>query len=115
MRRHRTQVTILGMMIVVAITGSAVGILLARQRRFESLAAYHRSKVIHVDVRYKSTVIDGNGDSHTTEFWKGIHGKDLSRHEVAESDWHAALAEKYWTASARPWLPLEIDLPSPAP
>jgi hypothetical protein len=114
MRRPRMRVTILGMMIVVAITGSAVG-LLARHRRFESLAAYHRSKVIHVDVRYKSTAIDRNGDSHTTEFWKGIHGKDLTRAEVAESDWHAALAENYRTASARPWLRVETDPPTPTP
>jgi len=114
MRRPRMRVTILGMMMVVATAGSVVGVL-ARQRRFESLVAYHRSKVIHVDLRYESTVIDGNGNSHTTEFWLGNHGKNLTRAEAEESDWHAALAEKYGTAAARPWLPVEPDPPPPSP
>jgi hypothetical protein len=114
MRQHRMQATILGMMIFVAIVGSAIGVL-ARRRRFESLAAYHRSKVIHVDIHYESTVIDGNGHSHTTRFWKGVHGKNLTRAEVEESDWHAALAEKCRKAADRPWLPVEPDPPPPTP
>src|SRR5262249_40394358 len=113
-RRPRMRVMILGMMTFVTIAGSVVG-LLARQRRFASLAAYHGSKVIHIDVSFKSTVIYGNGDSDTTEFWTGLHGKQLTRAEVEESNWHKELAEKCEAAAARPWCSVEPDPLPPAP
>jgi hypothetical protein len=101
---------------MVAIAAAGLLCLLEHRRRaFESLAAYHRSKVIHVDRYFKSTAIDGTGVSHTTEFWRDSQGKDLTGAEAKESDWHAALAEQYRTAAAQPWLPVRPDPPPPAP
>jgi hypothetical protein len=75
-----------------------------RRREFESLAAYHGSKVIRIVVRYQST--DG------TWYWKH-RGTFLTRAQVEEADWHAALAERYGHAARYPWLPVEPDPPPP--
>jgi hypothetical protein len=75
-----------------------------RRREFESLAGDHGSKVIRIDLRYKSQ--DGKW------YWKH-RGMFLTRDQVEESDWHAALAEKYRHAARYPWLPVGPDPPVP--
>jgi hypothetical protein len=102
MRLPRLRFTIGGVMMAFTVTGSAFG-LLARQRRFEALAAYHASKM-HYGIRCSR--------SGPTTYYD-INGTAMPWDEAQAAVWHAALAEKYRKAAARPWLTVEPDPPKP--
>jgi hypothetical protein len=87
--------------ITFALIGLAFGVIEERRRRFEALATEHESKLWHgMDESFSGppTYYDGNG-------------KIMTRAEVEAGGWHSNLAQKYRSAAANPWLPVEADPP----
>jgi hypothetical protein len=74
-----------------------------RRRRFESVAAEHQSK------RWRGI---GESFAGPPTYYDG-NGKIMTPAEVKASDWHAKLEQKYRSAAAEPWLPVEPDPPPP--
>jgi hypothetical protein len=87
MRMPRARFTVGRMMVAVAIVGSASGVLIERQRRFDRLAK-----------------------EHLKEYWKYVPEDEL-RPRVPNSvaDWHLVMYCNYEFASRRPWLPVEVE------
>jgi hypothetical protein len=92
---------------IVAITftliGLAFGLIEERRRRLESVADEHLSKQWRSIAESRTrppTYYDGNG-------------KIMTIAEVEAGEWHTKLEQKYRSAAAKPWLPVEPDPPPP--
>ena len=73
-----------------------------RRRSFESLAAYHQSKLDRF-------LIWRSLDNLTVMRLYHRDLKPLTTDETKVATWHAAMARKYERAACYPWLPVEPD------
>jgi hypothetical protein len=77
-----------------------------RRRSFESLAAYHQSKL-------ERFLIYQSHDELTVIRLFHRDLKPLTTDEAKVATWHEAMARKYREAARYPWLPIEPDPPEP--
>jgi hypothetical protein len=96
-------------MVAVAVVAVVMGggiWLRERRRSFESLAAYHQSKLDRF-------LIWRSLDDLTVIRLFHRDLKPLTTDEAKIATWHAAMARKYEQAARYPWLPVELDPPEP--
>ncbi len=91
------------MAVTITLVGLAVELIGERRRRFEALAADHESELIY-----------GIGCSFIgPPVYYDRNDKIMTAAEVEAVGWHKKLAQKYRSAAAKPWLPVEPDPPPP--
>jgi hypothetical protein len=92
---------------MIAVAAVALLCLLEHRRRsFESLAAYHQSKLDRF-------LIWQSLDDLTVIRLFHRDLKPLTTDEAKVPNWHEAMARKYRHAARYPWLPVEPDPPEP--
>jgi hypothetical protein len=100
-----TRMTTRRWMIVVAIVG-LLCLLEHRRRSFESLAAYHQSRLGGF------VIVQSLDDLSLIRLFRRDR-KPLTTDEAKVATWHEAMARKYRQAARNPWLPVEPDPPEP--
>ena len=92
-------------MVVVAVV-ALLCLLEHRRRSFESLAAYHQSKLA------RFIIWQSLDDLTVVRLFRRDH-KPPATGEAKVATWHEAMARKYRQAARNPWLPVEPDAPEP--
>ena len=110
MRFPRVRFSVMSLMIVVAVVGSAMGSIMERRARFLRLAEHHNAQV--VGVRHGWAM---GSNRVCREVWVDAKGHSSSALQAAKDVWHRQLASKYLIAASRPWAPVDEDPPKTWP
>ena len=110
MRFPRVRFSVMSLMIVVAVVGSALGSIMERRARFLRLAENHNAQVVGVRHRW---AMRSNGVCR--EEWVDAKGNLSSALQAAKDVWHRQIASKYLMAASRPWAPVNEDPPKTWP
>lgn len=105
MTTRRWMVTVAGLAIVMA----AARLALVAWSRYDT--AYSHTLLADT-LRMNGEVLRAAGAQAKTASLRQSHSEALARH-VVWADYFSALADKYRSASRRPWMAMEPDLPPP--
>jgi hypothetical protein len=109
MRFPRPRFTVRWMMAVVAIVGIVVGCGIECERRrlrFHKLCALYQAKILE----HSTPSYFGPVDDHRHALYKAFSAKNAK-----SLAYYMKMANKYYLAELRPWLPVAPDPPEPQP